>query len=104
MEGPELRILGFLCNSVFFFEKKFSAVVENIALNAKYVFHYLVEDRHRSNYIPVHHDGSGSQRKKWIKKKLALLVLSPRARTPCHLTWHKVTCSIFTFAISVFFP
>jgi hypothetical protein len=50
----------------------FCAVVENSALNTKYVFHYLVEDSHRLNFISVLHDGSGSQRKTWGKKKLAL--------------------------------
>jgi hypothetical protein len=68
----EPKILVFCCNSAFFFWAKFSAVVENIVVDAKYVFHYIVEDSHRFYLNPVHHDGSGSQRETWGKKKLAL--------------------------------
>ncbi|UCE36756.1 MAG: hypothetical protein JSW00_14760 [Thermoplasmata archaeon] len=84
----------------FFFEVKFSAVVENNTPNTKYVFHYTVEDSKCLDSISVHHDGSGSQRNlgkskisrglekhqffigTWGKKKLAL------------------TCSNFTYDIN----
>ena len=68
-QEPKLTILGFLCNSVFFFGVIFSAVVENIAIDAKYVFHYLVEDSHRLNLLSVHHDGFGSAKKKMGQKE-----------------------------------
>lgn len=68
----EPKILAFSCNSAFFFGVKFSAVVENDAIDVGNVFHYLVEDIHHYPNPYVLHNGSGSQRKTWGKKKFAL--------------------------------